>query len=193
MSIFQGCNPVRCPTTAIFNLDVLLQASTAMQEAEAHSLDTMDDRDPMDDHEPSRPLGLRLDEAAMPSHTEALGTPSNAPNRQSHNYQHRFRKRKRDEEIQMVGHVRRPKTLSTLVPLALQAATPCHIDYIDLPATQGAYGATVAKKKNGKSTQEKAPHEQPSLMDRIQELEDRPYTLQEVQAMGVRVFPWDGV
>lgn len=105
---------------------------------------------------------------------------------QPRNYQHRFRKRKREAEIREIGHVRRRKTLATLVPLAVEAATTCRLDYIDLPATDGAYSAMLKPKKSDKDRDASVGMEVP-------ELEDRVYTLQEVEALGIRVFPWDGM
>lgn len=187
MQILDHCKPVRCPNTNTFDLNALLQASTSRQETDIDGLDLVEEEDATDE--------LVDPDVDLSQPAQLPDMPPRPP--EPRNYQHRFRKRKRDEEIQLVGHVRRPKTLSTLVPPALEAATSCRIDYIDLPATQGAYGASLPPKKKRAQVQgatEEVPAEQKMTWEeKIQSLEDRVYTLQEVKDLGVRVFPWDGV
>lgn len=195
MKAHEVCTPIRCPTTEVFDLEAMLIASTTQEDSALDALvgegpDALDDTthtrlppttDPAPTLKPST-------SSSLPDDPKLTNSPTNPQDPQPRNYQHRYRKRKRDAEIREVGHVPRKKTLSTLVPLALEATNTCRLDYIDLPATDGAYSAMLRKKKKDDPTTETA-----SDGIEVPTLEDRVYTLPEVQALGLRVFPWDGM
>lgn len=110
--------------------------------------------------------GINLE--SQSDHGKTLSTRPRLPGQ---NYQHWQRQIKADAKFLQEGQVPRPKTLKTLVPLAVKSANHTELNCFQLPATNGAYGAKIAQEAVQKQS----------------------FTLDEVKSLGMTVFEWNGV